>query len=329
MTSTMALLAALMLVVLALLALLWVFSGDKRLAKVQQRWQQKAAAVSGQSDSLKIPVWQALTASLSQQAWLSSIAANIQQNREKLRGLAIDNEDRFERVFVLQVVAVWGLSLLLLIQFQAGYSLFTAMLLAGIAALLFAGYRWQALTKKLLTLYEEQLPGVVDHIRRAVSSGLSVPQALASAAQQADAPVATELQRISQQLQLGIALKQVIDESRLRIPVREFHFLGMILVLNQKTGGRLAEALENLSRGLRDRKAMKMKLASMTSEPKATALIVSTFPPLTLLGLVVFQPGQVKFLMHDPTGQIISLYVIASVTFGLTVVHRMARGGLA
>ncbi|UTW49545.1 type II secretion system F family protein [Bacterioplanoides sp. SCSIO 12839] len=329
MNGMQALIIALMLLVMALLALLWVFSGDKRLHKVQQRWQQKLLLVNDQPAQPLLSIPERLMAVFSRQQWLHVAVVWMKSTREKLRGLAVEDEDRFERVFVVQVLFVWLLVLVLLIQFQAGFSGFSIFLLATAGAAFFAWLRWQSLKKKLLSLYEEQLPGVVDHIRRAVSSGLSVPQALASSALQADAPVAIELQRISQQLQLGIALNQVIAESRLRIPVREFHFLGMILVLNQKTGGRLAEALENLSTGLRERKAMKMKLASMTSEPKATALIVSAFPPLTLLGLIFFQPHQVEFLLQDPTGQMISLYVIGSVTFGLTAVHRMARGGLA
>lgn len=316
MNSTQALLLALMLLVLALLCLTWILGADKRHQQVQQRWQRRLDPAS-ESDSH--------TGWLSQSATWIALQHTLQQGRQKLRGLAPEDEDRFERVYIAQILVVWGVFMVLLLKWQGGFQ----VLLSVLAAILFAVLRWQALKKQLLLRYEEQLPGVVDHIRRAVSSGLSVPQALASAAQQSQVPISTELQRLSHQLQLGIALSEVVQQSRIRIPVREYHFLGMILQLNQKTGGRLAEALENLSQGLRERKAMKMKLASMTSEPRTTALIVSTFPPLTMLGLALFNPDQLDFLLHDSTGQMMLLYVGVSVTIGLTMVHRMARGGIA
>lgn len=197
------------------------------------------------------------------------------------------------------------------------------------SSMLIAWLYYNYLYKQQIKAYEEQLPSIIDHLARAASTGLSVPQALNSCAQTSQAPVNNELHRLSQQLTLGITLEQALAEAQQRIPVREFSFLAVILILNQQTGGRLSDALNNLSNSLRDRKAMRMKLSSLTSEPRAAANIVSSFPPLTLLGLWLFNPKQWDFLWQDPSGQSILLYAGSSVTFGLLLIHRLARGGVA
>lgn len=195
--------------------------------------------------------------------------------------------------------------------------------------LLLSWLYYQYLSKQQVKAYEEQLPGIIEHLARAVSTGLSVPQGLSSCAQSSQLPACYELTRLSQQISLGIPLEQALAEAQLRIPVREFNFLAVILVLNQQTGGRLSEALNNLATSLRDRKAMKLKLSSLTSEPRAAATIVSLFPPLTLLGLWLFNPRQWQFLWHDPSGQSILIYAGSSIILGLLVIHRLARGGLS
>lgn len=225
----------------------------------------------------------------------------------------------------LILIAVLVIMFIVFSPFPWYSQILSALSSTGLSAWLYYQYLYQQQIKA----YEEQLPSTIEHLARAVSTGLSVPQGLSSCAQSSQAPVNKELQRLAQQLTLGIPLEKALTEAQQRIPVREFSFLSIILILNQQTGGRLSEALNNLATSLRDRKAMRLKLSSLTSEPRAAANIVSAFPVLTLLGLWLFNRDQWNFLWHDPSGQSILLYAIASVTFGLLLIRRLARGGIA
>lgn len=215
-----------------------------------------------------------------------------------------------------------------LVIFSA-FNWYSQIACALISSALIAWLYYQYLYKQQIKAYEEQLPSVIEHLARAVSTGLSVPQGLASCAQSSQSPVNNELHRLAQQLSIGITLENALNEAQQRIPVREFSFLAVILILNQQTGGRLSDALNNLATSLRDRKAMRLKLSSLTSEPRTAATIVSAFPPLTLLGLWLFSPNQWQFLWHDPSGQSILMYTGSSVVFGLLLIHRLARGGIS
>ena len=56
-----------------------------------------------------------------------------------------------------------------------------------------------------------------------------------------------------------------------RMPLAEVNFLGIVMAIQSKTGGNLAEALNNLSKVLRDRKKMKPKIAAVSQEAKSSA----------------------------------------------------------
>lgn len=250
------------------------------------------------------------------------LMVNIEKFRLRLQGLNLHDNKHFERNFLIQAIGICLVSIVI----PNGVVLKIA--LASTVTASYCIWRWRWLAKQQLIMFEEQLPQVTDQLRRAVHSGLSVNQALSAAANSAPKPISVELGRITQQLKIGISLPDIMEESKKRIQVKEFHFLGMILVLNQHTGGQLSEALNNLSQGLRERKSMRMKLLSLTSEPRTTAWIVSSFPVIALLGLYFFSPNQIDFFLNDPAGNILLLYVATSISIGLIGIHNMAKGNV-
>ena len=68
-----------------------------------------------------------------------------------------------------------------------------------------------------------------------------------------------------------------------RMPVPEANFFGIVIAIQQKSGGNLSEALGNLSKVLRDRKKMAEKIQAMSMEAKASAGIIGSLPPIVML----------------------------------------------
>ena len=64
-----------------------------------------------------------------------------------------------------------------------------------------------------------------------------------------------------------------------RMPLPEANFFGIVIAIQQKSGGNLSEALGNLSKVLRDRKKMEEKIQAMSMEAKASASIIGALPP--------------------------------------------------
>ena len=72
------------------------------------------------------------------------------------------------------------------------------------------------------------------------------------------------------------------------------------LSVQSETGGNLAEVLENLSKVIRDRASMMMKVRALSSEGRMTAVMLTALPILTFVFLFLFNPPFYLDVADDP-----------------------------
>ena len=76
-----------------------------------------------------------------------------------------------------------------------------------------------------------------------------------------------------------------------RLGIPEFNFFCITLAIQRETGGNLAETLSNLADVLRKRAQMKLKIKAMSSESKASAMIVGALPFIVFGLITAINPG--------------------------------------
>lgn len=197
-----------------------------------------------------------------------------------------------------------------------------------VAAVLFvviAIYGFQTARAKHLQLLAKHLPEVIDTIARVCRAGVPVHSAFAIAAESLEGFLAQELRQIDQWLRLGLPLRQVIQDSARRVPLREYRFFAVILIISQESGGRLGDTLTRLSATLRSRAELQMKVQSKTSEARASAKIVSLLVPGVLAYMYINAPADFRFLFNDPVGIKVMTYAAGSVCLGLLITQLMVR----
>lgn len=169
------------------------------------------------------------------------------------------------------------------------------------------------------------LPQAIDAITRAARAGVPVTNAFALVAQNINGPLAVEFAQIDNWLRLGVPLRQVMQDSATRVPLNEYRFFAVILIINQEAGGRLGETLDRLSATLRERQELFLKVQAKTSEARASAKIVAALVPCALGYMYLNSPRDFRFLLEDPTGNTVLFYALGSVTLGLLITHLMVR----
>ena len=106
---------------------------------------------------------------------------------------------------------------------------------------------------------------------RGIKAGLPLLDCLRVIAIEAPEPVRSEFRAIVETQAIGMPLGEACGKLYERMPLPEANFFGIVISIQQKTGGNLSEALGNLSQVLRDRKKMKGKIKAMSMEAKASA----------------------------------------------------------
>jgi tight adherence protein B len=107
------------------------------------------------------------------------------------------------------------------------------------------------------------------------------------------------------------------------MPVPEANFFGIVVSIQQKSGGNLSEALGNLSKVLRDRKKMAEKIQAMSMEAKASAGIIGSLPPIVMLLVYLTTPDYISLLWTHPTGQLMLVGCGVWMGIGIMVMKKM------
>jgi len=199
---------------------------------------------------------------------------------------------------------VLGLLVFCLVLF-AGGGLLIGAALAFCAA--FGIPRWllSFLKKRRHDKFLLHFPDAVDIIVRGIKAGLPLLDSMRVIVADAPEPIRTEFRAIVETQAIGLPLGEACNKLYERIPLPEANFFGIVVAIQQKSGGNLSEALGNLSRVLRDRKKMKAKIKAMSMEAKASAGIIGSLPIVVMLVVYITSPDYIELLWTTPLGRML------------------------
>jgi tight adherence protein B len=181
----------------------------------------------------------------------------------------------------------------------------TALAAAGVGGFGFPAWLLSHLRKRRLKKFINEFPNAVDIIIRGVKAGLPVGDCLRIIASEAAEPVRGEFRQIVEAQAMGLSVGEAVERIVVRVPTAEANFFSIVINIQQKAGGSLAEALNNLSSVLRERKKIKGKITAMSSEAKASAYIIGSLP-FIVGGLVYLtSPDYLSLLWKTTTGLIV------------------------
>ncbi len=158
------------------------------------------------------------------------------------------------------------------------------------------------LKKRRESKFLNSFPDAVDIIVRGVKAGLPLLDCLKMVAIEAPEPLKTEFRTIVETQAVGMPLGEACLKLYEDMPVPEANFFGIVISIQQRAGGNLAEALGNLSRVLRDRKKMKAKIQAMSQEAKASAAIIGALPIAVMTLVYITSPKYMSLLFTDADG---------------------------
>jgi len=168
-------------------------------------------------------------------------------------------------------------------------------------------------------------PDAIDLIVRGLRSGLPVSESIVLVSTEVPQPVGGIFMTISNTMKLGVTLEKALQEMARKLDLTEFNFFTTSIILQRETGGNLSEILNNLSEVLRGRYIMGMKIKAMSSEARASAMIIGALPFIVILAVAVLSPGYLRPLIDDHRGNIAAITAAGMMAFGLWVMNRMTK----
>ncbi len=166
-------------------------------------------------------------------------------------------------------------------------------------------------------------PDAVDVLVRGIKTGLPVHDCFKVIARESPEPLAGEFRLLVEGMGVGLTLADALDKMYMRMPTPELKFFAIVIAIQQKSGGNLAEALSNLTSVLRARRMMGEKIKAMSSEAVASAAIIGSLPPAVMIMVTLTSPSYMTVLFTDVRGHVMLLGAALWMATGVFVMKRM------
>lgn len=225
------------------------------------------------------------------------------------------------RTFYMMTVGI-GIGITILF-FVLQYPWYTAIL-AGFAVG-FGFPRWYLgfTINRRRTAFTKEFANAIDVIVRGVKSGLPLNECLKIISSESPAPVGPEFKHLVESQKVGVPLEDALKRMYERVTIPEVNFFQIVLTLQQKTGGNLAETLGNLSNVLRDRRRLHGKIRALSSEAKASAMIIGSLPVCVMILVYLTTPSYIELLFTERVGNVMLACCVIWMSIGILVMKKM------
>lgn len=183
----------------------------------------------------------------------------------------------------------------------------------------FIGMKGKKRCKEFIKFFPESIDAMV----RGIRSGLPISESINVVGDEMPDPIGFEFRSIRDAVRMGRSLEDAMWDVAKRVDVPEYRYLIIALSIQRETGGNLAETLANVGEVLRKRRQIKLKIKAMSSEAKASAMILGALPFLvsTVLGFVATE--YIMLLFNDPRGNILLGIAFGMLGFGIWIMSQM------
>jgi tight adherence protein B len=285
--------------------------GTDRAVERIQKWS--APEVTAQLDIIR-------KESLSDIPWLHNLLITMRRF-QPLRLLHRQADCRIPLgTFVLAtpLLALGALLLALMIH----QPLLLALLFACILGALPAGYLYW-LKSRRMAVFERQLPEALELVSRALRAGHAFSVGLKLVGDEAADPIGIEFRRVFDEVSLGVALPQALQNMTDRLDCLDLRFFVTAVLVQRETGGNLAEIIDSLAELIRRRFELQLKVRALSAEGRFSGLILLGLPIVVGFLLYETNPEYMGLLFTDPIGQ--NLVMIGSflMVTGTIIMKRM------
>ena len=193
-------------------------------------------------------------------------------------------------------------------------------LLAGLAAPFI--YIYQKRTRRMARI-EEAFPEALEFVARAMRAGHAFSVSLEMMFKEFSEPISGEFRRTFEEQNLGLPLEVALEKLGKRVPLMDVHFFVSAVLLQKRTGGNLAELLDNLAYLIRERFKLRGRIRAISAHGRITGMVLSMIP-LVVAGLMFYtNRDYIMFFMTDPVGKIMLVACISFQLLGFLCIRKI------
>ncbi len=174
--------------------------------------------------------------------------------------------------------------------------------------------------KRRQKAFTNQLGDMLTMVANALRAGFSFMQAFELIAREMDAPIGREVQKVVNEVNIGVDLETALDNMQRRVNSPDFELVVTAVVIQRQVGGNLAQILDTISETINERIRMRREVMSLTAQGRLSGIILTLLPIGVGSFIGITNPNYIKILFEEPIGQVcITCAVIMDIIGYITI----------
>ena len=170
-----------------------------------------------------------------------------------------------------------------------------AALVAGLIGYMLPKFYMARGRSKRVNKLSEQLPDTLTMLANSLKSGFGLMQSMDLVSRELEHPIATDIRRMLQDINVGAATDEALQAFARRSGSSDLDIVVTAMLIQQSTGGNLAEILETVGHTMRERIRIRGEIKTLTTQQVMTGLHHRRAADLPRAGDQRDQPG-----LHQP-----------------------------
>lgn len=221
-------------------------------------------------------------------------------------------------------LAVWGsLGTSLVIMVVTG-SLALALIGLPVGPIVMRAFISRA-ARRQRDRFQQRLPSHLQDLAGAMRAGRSIVGAMSAVAEAADEPVKGEFERALADEHLGLPLEETLRAIARRMASEDMEQVALVAALNRRSGSNVAEALDRVAEGARERADLKRELNALTAQARVSGRLLTALPLVLLVAVSLVSPKYAQPLFHTAAGIVVLCICAFMVGMGWLVIRRIVE----
>ena len=192
----------------------------------------------------------------------------------------------------------------------------------------FVGYMlprfWVARSKnRRIQRLNAQLPDALTMMANSLKAGFGLMQSLELVSRELDHPIATDMKRTLQEIQVGSTTEEALLNFSARSGSQDLDIVITAMLIQQSTGGNLSEILDNVGHTMRERIRIRGEIKTLTTQGVMTGFIIGGLPIFIGFAVSFLNPGYIEPLFTTLAGNAMLVLAVILETIGALVIKKI------
>lgn len=171
--------------------------------------------------------------------------------------------------------------------------------------------------------FNDQLESMLTMLSNSLRAGFGLLQGLDLAAQQAQPPMSTELNRLLRDTRMGASIEEALEKMGERVGSYDLDVVITAIMIQRSVGSNLSEVLDKVAHTIRERARIKGEINTLTAQKRLSGWIVALMPAAFVLLMLALNFDYMSLLFTDPVGRLLLIIAVTLDVIGILMIKRI------